>query len=135
MAERTADRIRRSLEQDILTGEFGDGERLSELDLCQRFDVSRTPVREALHQLSSAGLLELLPRRGAFVRRPGFVEVVEMFDVMGELEAMCGRLTARRISEHELKALEAACRRCERAEKQGGSDRYYGENGRFHQIL
>lgn len=58
-----------------------------------------------------------------------------MFDVMGELEAMCGRLTARRVSDHELKALEAACRRCERAEKQGGGDRYHGENERFHQIL
>lgn len=135
MTERTADRIRQSIEQDILTGEFADGERLNELDLCRRFEVSRTPIREALHQLSSVGLLELLPRRGAFVRYPGFVEVVEMFDVMGELEAMCGRLAAKRISEAELKAFKTACRQCERAEKQGDSDRYYRENERFHQIL
>ena len=82
MSERTADRIREALEQAILTGEFDDGARLDEVRLCTRFGVSRTPVREALHQLTASGLLEMKPRRGAFVRMPGFVEVVEMFEVM-----------------------------------------------------
>jgi DNA-binding GntR family transcriptional regulator len=135
MTGRTADRIRENLEQAILTGEFADGERLSELDLCRRFDVSRTPIREAFHQLSTAGLLELLPRRGAFVRYPGFVEVVEMFDVMGELEAMCGRLAAKRITDEQLDAFTEACLKCEQAEARGDRDDYYRENELFHQIL
>lgn len=135
MTGRTADRIRENLEQAILTAEFADGERLNELDLCKRFEVSRTPIREAFHQLANAGLLELLPRRGAFVRYPGFVEIVEMFEVMGELEALCGRLAAKRITDEQLAAFTEACLRCEQAEARGNRDDYYRENELFHQIL
>ena len=135
MTERTADRIRETLEQAILTGEFDDGERLDEVRLCSRFGVSRTPVREALHQLAASGLLQMKPRRGAFVRMPGFVEVVEMFEVMGELEGMCGRLAAMRISNSQLQAFSLACMNCEHAEAAGDSDAYYRENETFHQIL
>lgn len=135
MVERTADHIRHALEQDILTGEFDDGTRLDEVTLCNRFGVSRTPVREALVQLATSGLVEAIPRRGSFVRVPGFVEVVEMFEVMGELEGMCGRLAAKRITDEQLKRLEAACVKCERAEKAGLVDHYYRENETFHQIL
>jgi len=135
MTERTADRIRETLEQAILTGEFEDGARLDEVRLCTRFGVSRTPVREALHQLAASGLLEMKPRRGAFVRMPGFVEVVEMFEVMGELEAMCGRLAAKRISDAQIKAFCSACLKCEQAEEAGDSDAYYRENETFHQVL
>ena len=135
MSERTADRIRETLEQAILTGEFDDGVRLDEVRLCTRFGVSRTPVREALHQLTASGLLDMRPRRGAFVRMPGFVEVVEMFEVMGELESMCGRLAAKRISDAQLKAFASACVKCEQAEEAGDSDTYYRENETFHQVL
>jgi DNA-binding GntR family transcriptional regulator len=135
MTERTADHIRETLEQAILTGEFKDGVRLDEVRLCTRFGVSRTPVREALHQLAASGLLEMKPRRGAFVRMPGFVEVVEMFEVMGELESMCGRLAAKRISDSQLQAFSLACGICEQAEAAGDSDAYYRENETFHQIL
>ena len=135
MTERTADRIRETLEQAILTGEFTDGARLDEVRLCTRFGVSRTPVREALHQLTASGLLEMKPRRGAFVRMPGFVEVVEMFEVMGELESMCGRLAANRISDAQLQAFSLACESCEEAEAAGDSDAYYRENETFHQVL
>jgi DNA-binding GntR family transcriptional regulator len=135
MNERTADHIRETLEQAILTGEFDDGVRLDEIKLCTRFGVSRTPVREALVQLAASGLVKAIPRRGAFVRMPGFVEVVEMFEVMGELEGMCGRLAAKRISDQQLKAFATACEKCEKAEAAGDTDRYYRDNETFHQIL
>jgi DNA-binding GntR family transcriptional regulator len=135
MNERTADRIREEIEQAVLTGEFGDGMRLDEITLCNRFGVSRTPVREALNQLAASGLLEMIPRRGAFVRLPGFVEVVEMFEVMAELEAMCGRLAAKRISDDQLKRFQAACEKCEAAEAADNANGYYRENETFHQIL
>jgi DNA-binding GntR family transcriptional regulator len=135
MKERTADRIREEIEQAVLTGEFGDGMRLDEITLCNRFGVSRTPVREALNQLAASGLLEMIPRRGAFVRLPGFVEVVEMFEVMAELEAMCGRLAAKRISEEQLKRFQIACDKCEAAEVANNANGYYRENETFHQIL
>ncbi|MGN6551365.1 MAG: GntR family transcriptional regulator [Pararhizobium sp.] len=135
MDGRTADRIREDLEQAIVAAEFADGERLDEVTLSIRFAVSRTPVREALHALAASGLVEMIPRRGVFVRYPSFVKVVEMFDVMAEMEAMCGRLAARRITEAELAALEEAAVACEKALEEGDSDQYYRENERFHHVL
>lgn len=135
MSEKTSDRIREAIEQAILTGEFGDGLRLDEITLCNRFGVSRTPVREALNQLAASGLVDMKPRRGAFVRVPGFVEVVEMFEVMGELEAMCGRLAAKRISPEQLGRFRTACDKCEVAQAENDANAYYRENETFHQIL
>lgn len=135
MALRNADRIREELEQAIMAAEFAEGERLDEVTLAARFSVSRTPVREALHALAASGLVETLPRRGVFVRYPSFIKLVEMFDVMAELEAMCGRLAARRITEEELERLEAAALACESAMERGDADEYYRENERFHHIL
>ncbi len=135
MSERSADRIREELEQAIVAGQFADGERLDEVTLSVRFAVSRTPVREALHGLAASGLVETIPRRGVFVRYPSFVKLVEMFDVMAELEAMCGRLAARRITDEELETLAGAVEACERSLTQGDSDEYYRENERFHHIL
>ena len=64
---RRADALRDQLEQDIVTGTLRPGERLDEQGLAVRFGVSRTPIREALMQLATAGLVTLQPRRGAFV--------------------------------------------------------------------
>jgi DNA-binding GntR family transcriptional regulator len=135
MALRSADRIREELEQAIMAAEFAEGERLDEVTLSVRFSVSRTPVREALHALAASGLVETIPRRGVFVRYPSFIRLVEMFDVMAELEAMCARLAARRITEEELERLEEAALACERAMEKGDADEYYRENERFHHVL
>jgi DNA-binding GntR family transcriptional regulator len=135
MSVTTADRIREELEQAIVSGAFADGERLDEVSLSARFSVSRTPVREALHALSASGLVEHLPRRGAFVRYPSFVKLIEMFDVMAELEAMCGRLAARRASDERIAAIETAVAACEAALAEGDTDHYYRENERFHHLL
>jgi DNA-binding GntR family transcriptional regulator len=135
MALRSADRIREELEQAIMAAEFAEGERLDEVTLSVRFSVSRTPVREALHALAASGLVETLPRRGVFVRYPSFIKLVEMFDVMAELEAMCGRLAARRITDEELERLEEAAAACDRAMEKGDADEYYRENERFHHVL
>jgi DNA-binding GntR family transcriptional regulator len=118
-----------------MAAEFTEGERLDEVTLSVRFSVSRTPVREALHALAGSGLVETIPRRGVFVRYPSFIKLVEMFDVMAELEAMCGRLAARRITEEELERLEEAALACEKAMEKGDADGYYRENERFHHIL
>src|SRR3546814_18917919 len=78
-----------AMAEAILSGEFAPGSRLDEQHLAQRYSVSRTPVREALRQLATTGLIEMRPRRtpvGASVT-PGQLE--EMFVAMGEVEAAC----------------------------------------------
>ena len=135
MDQRRADSIRQTLEQLIITGEFADGERLDEVRLSERFSVSRTPLREAFQMLAASGLLELVPRRGAYVRHPGIIELVEMFEVMAELEGMCGRLAARRLTREDLAELTAAAAACQSALSDGDTDAYYMENERLHNLL
>lgn len=135
MTERIADSLRETLEQEILTGDYADGARLDEVRLAERFAVSRTPLREAFQRLAASGLVELVPRRGAFVRYPAFAEVVEMFEVMAELEAMCGRLAARRVTEALLDEIDATVTACEAAAGAGDADGYYRENERFHHLI
>jgi DNA-binding GntR family transcriptional regulator len=132
---RRADTIANELEQLIFSGEFADGDRLDEIKLARRFGVSRTPVREAFQKLSLSGLVEQLPRRGVFVRQPGPVELLEMFEVMAEIEAICGRLAARRISDAALATLRDANANCQNAVGTGDADAYYRENERFHHLI
>lgn len=132
---RRADKIAEELEQLILTDNYCDGERLDEVKLAQQFGVSRTPVREALQKLSLSGLVEQIPRRGVFVCQPGPVELLEMFEYMAEIEAVCGRLAAKRISETALVSLEEANTKCQLAVESNEADEYYRENEQFHHII
>lgn len=132
---RRADTIADALEEMVFAGQFSDGDRLDEIRLAKQFGVSRTPVREALQRLVASGLAEQFPRRGVFVRQPGPVELMEMFEVMAELEAVSGRLAAMRISDAALAELGDANQKCQLAVDRRDSDAYYLENERFHKII
>jgi DNA-binding GntR family transcriptional regulator len=132
---RRADQIADTLEQLVFAGEFQDGDRLDELKLAEQFHVSRTPIREALQVLVTSGMAEQIPRRGVFISQPGPVELMEMFETMAEIEAVCGRLAATRMSDQDLDALGAANDRCQQAIEASDHDRYYSENETFHQII
>ena len=132
---RRADALRDRLEQDIVTGALRPGERLDEQSLAARFGVSRTPIREALMQLATAGLIELQPRRGAFVASLSLRDVIERFEVMGALEGACAALAARRITEGERQALLEAHDACAQQAPGGDADAYYYANERFHEVI
>lgn len=134
-SRRTAQALREALENDIAMGRFQPGERLDEVSLATRFAVSRTPIREALIELSAAGLLEIRPRRGAFVVEMGVPRLIEMFEVMAELEGMCGRLAARRLSPEDEARLIQAHEACATAAASADPDDYYRENQRFHDAI
>ncbi|WP_417410779.1 GntR family transcriptional regulator [Hoeflea sp.] len=135
MGTRIADSIRERIEQMIVTGEFADGERLDEVKLAEQFGVSRTPLREAFQSLAASGLLTLEARRGAFIRHPDFVELVEMFEVMAELEAMCGFRAARHVTESQMAAIAKTIEACEIAISAADFDEYYRENEKFHHLV
>ncbi|MGD9293394.1 MAG: GntR family transcriptional regulator [Roseobacter sp.] len=135
MERKRADRIAEELEGLIFGGHFAANERLDEVQLAERFSVSRTPVREAFQKLAQSGLVEQIPRRGVFVRQPGPVELIEMFEVMAELEAAAARLAATRISDAALKDLHETNTRCNAAVIAQDADGYYRENERFHHII
>jgi DNA-binding GntR family transcriptional regulator len=91
----------------VIEGELAPGTRVPEKALCERFQVSRTPLREALKVLASEDLLELLPNRGAMVSRLTIADVEEVFPVMGALEALAGELACANITEEELAEVQA----------------------------
>ena len=118
-----------------MNGRIAPGERLDEVRLSQRFAVSRTPIREALRQLAATGLVETIPRRGTFVAKLGLPQIIEMFEVMAELEGMCGRLSARRIAPEQRTRLLKKLDDCRAAAEAGNSDDYYYENEQFHGVI
>ncbi len=124
-----------TLEREIVTGALAPGHRLDEAGLASRFKVSRTPVREALNQLASTGLVKLRPRRGAAVAAPGLKELLEMFEVMAKLEGFCGDLATRRMSGDERNRLEAAHEACRASLADGDLDGYYAANVDFHEAI
>ena len=128
-------KLRDRIENELLTGAMPPGYRLDEMTLAARFGVSRTPVREALFQLASAGLIEIRPRRGAVVTEVGPERLVQMFEVMAGLEGMAGRLAARRQTDADRRNLTETHEACRRAAETADADAYYYENERFHHAI
>ncbi|GEJ58840.1 GntR family transcriptional regulator [Anaeromyxobacter diazotrophicus] len=127
-----SEQLRERIEERIVVGEYPPGARLDEMELASTFGVSRTPIREALIQLASAGFVDTRPRRGSVVAQIPPERLREMFDVMAELEAVCARLAATHSTEPDRAALEAAHRACEEALRADDPDAYYRLNERFH---
>ena len=127
-----SEKLTEALEERIVTGQYPPGMRLDETELANEFSVSRTPVREALIQLSSSGLVEIRPRRGAIVAEASPNRLYEMFEVMAELEAMSVRLAARRHTDADIARIQEAQAACEKAFEANDVDTYYYENERFH---
>ncbi|HET7635055.1 MAG TPA: GntR family transcriptional regulator [Burkholderiales bacterium] len=91
----------------IVEGELPPGTRLNERVLCERFGVSRTPLREAVKVMASEDLVELLPNRGAVVTALTEADMRYLFEVMGALEALAGELACRRIDDAALAEIRA----------------------------
>jgi DNA-binding GntR family transcriptional regulator len=100
------DEILGRLRSYIVEGNIADGARISERQLCGMLKISRTPLREALKVLAAEGLVELLPGRGARVRPLNADDIRELFDLMGGLESVAGRLACEHISAEGITKIE-----------------------------
>ena len=132
MTENAVRKVRDQIEDALVSGEFAPNDRLDEAQLAMRFGVSRTPVREALMQLSAIGMIEHRPRRGAIVVAHGPAQIYEMFEVMAELEGLAGAHAARRLTGEDRAAISVAHERCRAAAEAADLDGYYYENEAFH---
>jgi DNA-binding GntR family transcriptional regulator len=106
-----ADDIARILEDEIVAGVIIPGTVLRQEQLSERFDVSRTPVREALRRLAALGLVSFEPNRGVRVRSISSGELREAFLVRAELEALATEAATPRMTREDLEALDLAERR------------------------
>jgi len=130
-----ADMLAQGIADAIFSGEFAPGTRLDEQQLAQRFSVSRTPVREALRQLANTGLIDVRPRRGAFVTRISPEQLEEMFVAMGELEATCARLASLSMSPTERRRLQAFHEKMGELARSGDAMGFAEANHAFHTMI
>lgn len=116
----------------IRSGALKPGDRLVETELAAMLGISRTPIREAIRQLESDGLVTHLPRTGATVRRLDYAEITELYEMRAVLEGTAARFAARAASEIELSEMEAI-----NAEMRNARDpsALYDANRQFHAIL
>ena len=135
MAETRADLLRRQLADQIITGQLHPGERLDERELAARFGSSRTPVREALRQLAAIGLAELRPHRGVIVARPNDDHLAETFELMADLESLCTRYAATRMTAAERRRLEACHLSSGEIVRRGDRERYAAHNIELHELV
>lgn len=135
MRHKKSNELRDEIENDILVGRYRPGERLDEQTLARRFEVSRTPIREALLQLQSSGLVRFHANRGAFVAELSSTDVLEMYELRTELEGICGRLAAHRGTPDTVLALGRALQVCERAFEANDLEAYFAANDQFHEVI
>jgi DNA-binding GntR family transcriptional regulator len=131
----TVDALVRSIADDIVSGRLAPGSRLDEVSVATRHAVSRTPVREALGQLAAMGLIERRPNRGVIVTSPSDGYLASMFDAMTELEGICARLSAQRMTPGERSELETMHQASSRLVHRGAEDKYAVHNIDFHSRL
>jgi DNA-binding GntR family transcriptional regulator len=103
-----ADEVARTLEDEIVSGAIPPGLLLRQEHVCERFGVSRTPVREALQRLEALGLVTALPNRGARVRSISSAELREAFLIRAELEGLATAHAAPRMTPNDLARLDFA---------------------------
>lgn len=134
-ARLSADSLIHILEGDILNSVLKPGERLDEQSLARRFDVSRTPIREALRHLASSGLVDIKKNQGATVRRLTTAELIEMFQVMAEFEGLAARLSARRMTRNEVAELRLRHEECSRTTDNDDYSAFYEANNVLHDTI
>ncbi|WP_454633322.1 GntR family transcriptional regulator [Bradyrhizobium cenepequi] len=130
-----AEELRLQLADEIVRGALRPGSPLDETDIARRFNVSRTPVREALRQLAASGLVEARAHRGAVVAQPSIDRLTGMFEAMAELEALCAGLAAERMTAADRHALEAVHEELRVLSYTGNPERFHEVNERFHNTI
>jgi len=123
------------LRELILSGHLEPRSRVNESQLCQRFHISRTPLREAIKLLAAEGLLELIPNRGARVAAISAAEIDEVLAVVAALEGAAGELACSHITDEEIAALEALQIQMEAAWRAHEAERYFAINRQVHETI
>ncbi|MFM9902633.1 MAG: GntR family transcriptional regulator [Polaromonas sp.] len=119
----------------ILSGVLVPGQRINEPDVATRLQVSRVPVREALRELESQGLVVARKHAGVFVRQLAPDEIRDLYQMRGLLDGFAGRCAARLPAERRmalLQVLDASVSVMRAAASQHDVQRYYAENLHFH---
>ncbi|WP_114285408.1 GntR family transcriptional regulator [Candidatus Halocynthiibacter alkanivorans] len=119
----------------IIDSQLVPGRKVPEKDLCERFQVSRTPMREALKVLASEGLVRLEPNRGAWVTTVTTNEVKEVFPILGVLEALSGELACKYITDAEIREVRALHEDMLQSYRARDLAAYFESNQKIHRAI
>lgn len=124
------------LKHKILTGEIVSQTRLMEIDLSEKMNVSRTPIREAIKRLADDGLVKVEPRRGAYVANISIKDMLDVFEVREDMEGFVAKLAAQRITDAEKDELKAIAAEYEKAiEVADDKERIIELDEKFHNFI
>jgi DNA-binding GntR family transcriptional regulator len=126
------DYIIRGVTEGIYSGALPPGSRLVESELANKFQISRTPVREAILQLESEGLVKILPNRGAVVNVYSIEEIDEIYIIFGVLEGIAASLSVEFVNEEELKQMENYIAKMETSKQNKDRKEWFIYNNEFH---
>lgn len=129
------DEVAERIRELVLSGELEPNSRVNELELAERFGISRTPLREAIKILATEGMLELLPNRGARVAAINEAEIDEMLEVIAGLEANAARLLAGRITDSEIADIAEIHEAMIEAYEKRDEARYFTLNRQIHEAM
>jgi DNA-binding GntR family transcriptional regulator len=128
-------RARMAVEDDILSGRMKPGEPVDERAIAARLGMSRTPVREAIQQLASSGLIDVRPRQTALVKSLDPAVILELFEALIGLESLVAGLAARRITASEIENLERLHAQSEPLVAAGDFREFQKLNVAFHRAI
>lgn len=123
------------LEEEIIVQKLQPGQRIVEADICKRWNVSRSPVREAFRILESNGFLTHKPRCGTFVTQLTHQEAEEIYIIRANLESLAISLAALKHDENDLKVLKNLHERMLQAATKGLMSDIHRLNLKFHENL
>lgn len=123
------------MQRDILTGEMKPGQKIVEQELCRKYGVSRTPIREALRQLETDGLVENILNRGAFVIGMSDQDYEDMFELRKAYEVQAVKWAIERINEEEMERLEETFEFMEFYTMRNDIDKMLVINTEFHHVI
>jgi DNA-binding GntR family transcriptional regulator len=129
------DQVAATLREQIFAGSLTPGSFLDEAALCERLEISRTPLREALKVLTAEGLLRHEPRRGCFVAEVTQRDLDEIFPVIALLEGRCAWEAARNASDADIEALATLHAQLEAHAKAHRINAYYATNFTIHEAI
>ncbi|UZD67452.1 MULTISPECIES: GntR family transcriptional regulator [Marinobacter] len=119
------------LQTAIVKGELAPGEKIGELDLCERFNLTRGPVREALGRLESRGLLVRRPHAGVRVVSVSAAELLELYRIREVMEGLAARQAAERMTDQEIADLQATLDSHEAMIEEARGQAYYQAEGDY----
>lgn len=127
--------VYQKIRKGILNGTWTPGQSLTELMLSQLLQVSRTPVREALHQLELEGLIELRPNRGAVVIGINTCDIEDIYEIRTLLEERVAQRAAARAEKADIETLREIVDLTEFYVERGSYDKITAMDDRYHQYL